>query len=402
MHDWNTLAAPFADVCVAESGANPIIAQNLFAEFQLLGEEHVQCYIKCLLQKYHVLTDDGVFDEDEIIKKIEHLTRDIADVCLEKHGNVEDLCKKSYLLAENTFRVATISEMKLFVVLSLVIMTSAANKLQLIVDLMHDWNTLAARFADECVAESGANPIIAQNMFADFQLLGEEHVQCYIKCLLQRYEVLTDDGVFHVEAIIKLIEHVSQENADVCLEKHGQVKDLCKQAYLLAVPPELAEDWNQLAGPYVEECKRETDVDPALTTNLFKNDKLHDEEHFRCYFACLMIKRNFLDRSGNLNKEMLLKHVKHLSPEIYDKCFERFGSEEHVCKKGYRFSMCTAEENYIAENGSIKPDKHLELGLVIKSPTGSRKVINISNRLGQYANYSLIEELENKLSYVSK
>lgn len=56
---------------------------------------------------------------------------------------------------------------------------------------------------------------------------------------------------------------------------------------------------------------------------------------------------------------------------------------------------------YCTTNGRIKPSKQMELGLVMKSLTGSRKVLNILNRLGHTASYSVIEELETELTYSS-
>lgn len=52
-------------------------------------------------------------------------------------------------------------------------------------------------------------------------------------------------------------------------------------------------------------------------------------------------------------------------------------------------------------NGRIKTSKHMELGMVIKSLTGSRKAINILNRLGHSVSYSVVEELETELTYSS-
>lgn len=52
-------------------------------------------------------------------------------------------------------------------------------------------------------------------------------------------------------------------------------------------------------------------------------------------------------------------------------------------------------------NGSIKPSTCLTLGLAVKSITGSRKMINILNRLGHCVSYTLVEELETELAYGS-
>ena len=43
--------------------------------------------------------------------------------------------------------------------------------------------------------------------------------------------------------------------------------------------------------------------------------------------------------------------------------------------------------------------KHSQIGLAIKSLTGSRKVVKILNRMGNCVSYSAVEELETELSF---
>lgn len=50
-------------------------------------------------------------------------------------------------------------------------------------------------------------------------------------------------------------------------------------------------------------------------------------------------------------------------------------------------------------NGSVKPSNCLHLGLVMKSITGSRKVIEILNRMGHSISYTVAEEIETELAY---
>lgn len=52
-----------------------------------------------------------------------------------------------------------------------------------------------------------------------------------------------------------------------------------------------------------------------------------------------------------------------------------------------------------ASNGRIKPSTCLTLGLSAKSLTGSRRIINILNRLGHSISYTLVEEIETELAY---
>ena len=48
-----------------------------------------------------------------------------------------------------------------------------------------------------------------------------------------------------------------------------------------------------------------------------------------------------------------------------------------------------------------KSETHLQLGMVMKSLTGSRKVIEILNRIGHCASYNLVEEIETERTYAA-
>ena len=56
---------------------------------------------------------------------------------------------------------------------------------------------------------------------------------------------------------------------------------------------------------------------------------------------------------------------------------------------------------YSVTSGRKKPSKHVKLGLVIKSLTGSKKVIEMINHYGHCASYTIIEELDTELTFSS-
>ena len=53
---------------------------------------------------------------------------------------------------------------------------------------------------------------------------------------------------------------------------------------------------------------------------------------------------------------------------------------------------------YTISRGKLKPAKHLTMGLAMKSLTGSRKVVEILNRLGHSISYHTTEEIETELA----
>lgn len=50
-------------------------------------------------------------------------------------------------------------------------------------------------------------------------------------------------------------------------------------------------------------------------------------------------------------------------------------------------------------NGRVKPAAAIQLGMAIKSLSGSRKVLDILNRMGHSISYTVVEELETELAY---
>ena len=70
--------------------------------------------------------------------------------------------------------------------------------------------------------------------------------------------------------------------------------------------------------------------------------------------------------------------------------------------KRRRVDSLTQDVVFSATSGKKKPGKHLELGINLKSLTGSRKILDIMNRLGHCANYHTIEEVETSLTLNAK
>ncbi|XP_057304270.1 uncharacterized protein LOC130641476 [Hydractinia symbiolongicarpus] len=80
------------------------------------------------------------------------------------------------------------------------------------------------------------------------------------------------------------------------------------------------------------------------------------------------------------------------------------GPDQRIVKsnqKQRRIKSIADDVIFAATSGKKKPAKHLQLGLAVKSITGSKKVIEMLNRLGHSVSYSIIEELETELTFTS-
>ena len=91
------------------------------------------------------------------------------------------------------------------------------------------------------------------------------------------------------------------------------------------------------------------------------------------------------------------------TPEDLVKCFWYIVGGPYVgCElaaaKSYKITSIS-EDVFAATSGRRRPAKHLQIGMAIKSLTGSKKIVTMLNHLGHCINYNGIEELEMELTY---
>ena len=69
--------------------------------------------------------------------------------------------------------------------------------------------------------------------------------------------------------------------------------------------------------------------------------------------------------------------------------------------KKIRIKSMSEDAVFAATAGLKKPQKHLILGIALKNLTGSRKVIEIMNRLGHCVSYHTVKEIEKEATFES-
>jgi len=93
-------------------------------------------------------------------------------------------------------------------------------------------------------------------------------------------------------------------------------------------------------------------------------------------------------------------------PKKLDHFFKALIGGKDICRRDgvncHRLSNSLASDTiFCVSNGTVKPSKHITLGMTIKNLTSSRKIINILNRLGHCCNYNTLEELETEVTISS-
>lgn len=71
----------------------------------------------------------------------------------------------------------------------------------------------------------------------------------------------------------------------------------------------------------------------------------------------------------------------------------------HSEKKMRLIESIASDIVYAATHGEVRPAKHLQLGIVLKSLSSSRQILDIINHLGHCVSYTVAEELETELTY---
>ncbi|KAF5287968.1 hypothetical protein FQR65_LT12145 [Abscondita terminalis] len=112
------------------------------------------------------------------------------------------------------------------------------------------------------------------------------------------------------------------------------------------VSDDLIDDWNNIASQYAAECIERTGANPVLVDSMFKEHKLVDEEHVRCYIMCLNEKYEYILPDGNFDGDKIVNDVEHVTYDIMDRCGKKVENEKDLCKKSYLLALCFAEENY--------------------------------------------------------
>ena len=104
------------------------------------------------------------------------------------------------------------------------------------------------------------------------------------------------------------------------------------------------------------------------------------------------------DAPLNINS---LKRGEGKDPELVELFFQTlYGglNAVHSEKVTRRAASDSEDALFNVHNGQLKPKKHIILGMLVKSLTGSRKLMSVLNRFGHCISYSKEKELETELA----
>ncbi|KAK5645850.1 hypothetical protein RI129_004314 [Pyrocoelia pectoralis] len=99
MEIWEELNAPFVDICINETNANPEIPKVMFRNNHLPDEGTFHCYLKCMFRHLGFFTPNNEIDVNALAE-VPHLPYELAERCVKEAESETDLCIKSYLITK--------------------------------------------------------------------------------------------------------------------------------------------------------------------------------------------------------------------------------------------------------------------------------------------------------------
>ncbi|KAB0798221.1 hypothetical protein PPYR_09214 [Photinus pyralis] len=98
--DWESYHFQYFDICVNETGVDPMIPRMMFRQVNLPDEESFHCYMKCTFKYHNMLTPDEKDIDYEAYAKDVHLTPEILKMCREFVASESEICRKTYLITK--------------------------------------------------------------------------------------------------------------------------------------------------------------------------------------------------------------------------------------------------------------------------------------------------------------
>ncbi|KAF5304155.1 hypothetical protein FQR65_LT18896 [Abscondita terminalis] len=93
------------------------------------------------------------------------------------------------------------------------------------------------------------------------------------------------------------------------------------------IPPSLADSWNSFIGKVRDVCIQETQSKSETVRTMFTQDEFPIEENMHCFSKCIYEKYGIMLSNGEIIKEMMVKLIDHVTPEIANTCVDQAQTE---------------------------------------------------------------------------
>ncbi|KAF5304154.1 hypothetical protein FQR65_LT18895 [Abscondita terminalis] len=122
--------------------------------------------------------------------------------------------------------------MKYIVGLSMLVCVAFAKKIP--PPLVDSWNDFIGKVADVCIQETLSESETIKTMLTQNEFPVEESMHCFFKCLYEKYDIMLPNGEMVKDMMVKLIDHVTSEIANTCVDQAQSETSSCKKAHKIA------------------------------------------------------------------------------------------------------------------------------------------------------------------------
>ncbi|KAF5285180.1 hypothetical protein FQA39_LY16747 [Lamprigera yunnana] len=98
-------------------------------------------------------------------------------------------------------------------------------------EIVINWNKMLNTHRSECIKESGVNREDAIDIQRTITFPNDKNFKCYLKCQVQRLNMLDSEGNFDIPVILKTVAGTTEQINNKCLQEVSNENDLCNKAY---------------------------------------------------------------------------------------------------------------------------------------------------------------------------
>ncbi|KAF5296852.1 hypothetical protein FQA39_LY12370 [Lamprigera yunnana] len=105
---WTNLFLPHSEECIAESGVDPIVADNVFHSVPVDVTDTLRCYFKCVVEKLNFLLPNQEFDVQKYYDVLPGFDKSVIKACVDSHVEETDICAKVFTISFCIMEIATL------------------------------------------------------------------------------------------------------------------------------------------------------------------------------------------------------------------------------------------------------------------------------------------------------
>ncbi|KAF5296851.1 hypothetical protein FQA39_LY12369 [Lamprigera yunnana] len=122
--------------------------------------------------------------------------------------------------------------MKLFFLVALIHLSGSQ---KILPHLTEAWTNVALPHSEECIAESGVDPIVAYNVFHSVPVDVTDNLRCYLKCVVEKLNFLLPNQEFDTQKYYDAAPDIDKSIIKECVDSHIEETDICAKVFTITL-----------------------------------------------------------------------------------------------------------------------------------------------------------------------